>query len=169
MDSLFNPTYASVKVEPIDTTLNIYKISALKFVGGVLFGSQALGVFYAKSDTDIAILKEQFESMYPHPKEQFSINKYFKVTPSYGVNYLVRTFDNLESLDILVIEHQEHLEVIRKSVEDLQKLPKKDLRMKKDRIRLFQEALVRNGFTRKNYMLRMKRWMHKNFNNLLST
>lgn len=125
-------------------------IAALRFSGAVEFGSRALGVHSEHSDYDFAILKSNYLKLFPNcDLAEIRRDNYFKIKPGYGHNYLKKR----NNIDILVLEHQEHLDTVRKAVEELKTLPTYFLEDKPLRISLYEKSLEVHGFINKNSIL----------------
>jgi len=119
----------------------------LVFLGAVAFGSRALNVHTKHSDYDFAILRSTYDK-FTEGKDRFNavpIKDYFKVVPPYGNNTLIKANILNKNYDILLIEHKEHLDIIRKSVQDL-KNSSYNLHNKQRRIAMYELALLQNGF-----------------------
>jgi len=137
-------------------------ISKLRFCGAIEFGSRALNVNTNKSDYDFAILRSNYEELFKGENlPEFPLDNYFRVLPAYGRNTLLPNFQIMEktsflgpfardfnALDLLIIEHQEHLNMINNAVKALHKCPKQDLCIKEFRIELYEKELEHQGFIR---------------------
>lgn len=149
--------------------------SKLRFVGAVEFGSRALGVNTNRSDYDFAMTAKAFEEFFGNSSYQLRYNdtleKYFKVTPPDGFNqifkyYLEGTSFNSHYLDVIVVEFEEDLEVIRKAVKETAIHPTFKLRNKAFRIKAYETALFNNGWihTRKSLGTRLSNKVTKTLN-----
>ena len=128
-------------------------IAALKFSGAVEFGSRALGVHRERSDYDFAILESTYLKLFPNCDiVRIPISEYFKISPGYGQNYL-KKHSLVDNIDIIVLEHQEHLDIVRKAVEELKTLPTYFLEDRSLRISLYEKSLEARGFIHKNATL----------------
>jgi len=148
----------------------ILTIAQLRFAGAVEFGSRALGVENEYSDYDFAILRSNFEKLFENSglPNEYTIKTYFKVIPPYGNNSMARgafTVDvgrrNID-VDLLVLEHQEHLNTIATAVSTIQVNPRRRLFIKAVRIELFEQALLKEGF-RLRWPVAIARWLMKTF------
>ena len=130
----------------------------LKFLGAVAFGSRALGVHDKYSDYDFAILRNTYEKFTEHNDNfpELPLDNYFKVMPPNGNNTLIKCNVKDKQYDLLLVEHQEHLDIIKKSVEDIKHLPYKYTN-KQDRIRAYERALLSNGF-KLDWRYKVIRW-----------
>ena len=171
--------FAQAKTEYI--TPSTISTDALIFLGGKLFGSRALGVNAQYADYDIAILKETFD-IYIQDKEVISFNKgvidtYFEVIPPYGTNVILLhvAVDTGHTADILLFEYKTHVEAVASAVEAIKDLPVYELQGKANRIALYQQALLDEGWVHKDHKARAKyipermlRWTVKNSKSLLT-
>ena len=118
----------------------------------VMFGSRALGCFSEGSDYDFAILEKDlpvspdinFKGHY------FDVDNYLKHYPEGATFILKFPFSSLfleeTNVDLLVLKKEEDLEVVRKSMEDMKKIPKHILKDKNTRIELYQKCLENYGW-----------------------
>ena len=106
----------------------------------VVFGSHSLGVARPDSDIDIAILwKDLPEELSNLPLN--SLDKYFDVYPKYESSLL-----RLERVDIVLLREPSDLDVVKKSVKDLQGIHKYMLEDKRFRIETYEMALRKYGW-----------------------
>lgn len=142
-------------------------IAALRFSGAVEFGSRALGVASKYSDYDFAILRANFNNLFENNMpDEFPIKNYFRVIPPKGNNTLahkVKTDDN-NYVDLLVLEHQEHLDMLKNAINSIKYNPKYSPWMydKVKRIRIFEDALSDAGFITR-WPVRLSNWILKTF------
>lgn len=140
-------------------------IDALRFTGGVEFGSRALGVHTDNSDYDFAISLATYEQMDTTSHKRLPIGNYFKVSPKTGNNFLVKALSDRGSLDLLVLEHPSDVDKIRNAVKYMiNSFSSIDLAIKNYRINKFEKALLREGFIL-NWRFRAIKW----FANLTNT
>lgn len=115
---------------------------------GVLYGSRALGVDTDKSDYDYAILLEHIRPVYSL-EDIDSPRRYFKYLPedgAYGILYKV-PLPNNEVTDILILNDEDDLQVVRDAISDLQRVPTYLLQDKATRVTLYQTALKEYGWS----------------------
>ena len=127
-------------------TINIAK---LRFSGAVEIGSKALGVSTEHSDNDFVMLRKHFHELTNglYEKDELSINNYFTVYPKTGKNTMIHKMWTDDGLtDILLLEHESDLEIVRSAMESLKRFSKSVLSNKCQRIALFEEALLARGF-----------------------
>lgn len=146
-------------------------VPKLLFAGAVEFGSRALNVDYERSDYDFAMLRSNFYKLMENSNYFFTIlpiKNYFKIIPRYGKNSLIRglMIGNIFSgtkLDILILEHQEHIDIIRKSVDFVKTTySTKLLKGKNFRIKVYEQALEKYGF-QKQMKYKIADWIIKHF------
>ena len=130
----------------------------LKFLGAVAFGSRALGVHDRYSDYDFAILRSTYEKFAEHNDNfpELPLSNYFKVIPPHGNNTLIKCYIQNKQYDLLIIEHQKHLDIIKKSIQDIKHMARV-LVNKQDRIRACERALLSNGF-KLDWRYKVIRW-----------
>lgn len=119
---------------------------------GVQFGSTALGVQSVNSDWDVYMLKSTFQTLFKKHKnieEQLvGSHVYSNLLPpndTCKILYKYKTVDN-HYCDILVVEKQETLELMKLVMQDMEKIPQYMLKDKAFRIAAFQEAQIHYGF-----------------------
>ncbi|RLG71834.1 MAG: hypothetical protein DRO08_04150, partial [Thermoprotei archaeon] len=131
----------------------------LRFDGAVEVGSRALGVEKSSSDYDFAMLRTNFDNLVAGNNyinaTAGDVSKYFNVVPAYSSCSLVVAYITGKT-DILLLEKQSHVDIIRKSISDMRKLPKYLYQAKSRRIALYQAILLRNGFVHSDYKQRIK-------------
>jgi hypothetical protein len=140
-------------------------ISQLRFCGAVEFGSRALGVNFFYSDYDFAILRSSFDKLFENNKpDEFQIKHYFKVVPPKGNNTIVVKYqlDTGDYLDLLILEHKEHVTAIKRAVNSCTLHHPTHLRQKHRRIALFEKALLNEGF-RTRWPVLISNWILKTF------
>ena len=127
-------------------TINIAK---LRFAGAVEIGSKALGVNTEHSDNDFVMLRKHFHELTNglYEKDELSINNYFTAYPKTGNNTMIHKMWTGDGLtDILLLEHESDLDIVRNAMESIKHFPKLVLSNKSQRIALFEEALLVRGF-----------------------
>lgn len=119
---------------------------------GVQFGSTALGVQSVNSDWDVYMIKSTFQTLFKKHKnieEQLvGSHVYSNLLPpndTCKILYKYKTIDN-HYCDILVVEKQETLELMKLVMQDMKKIPQYMLKDKAFRIAAFQEAQIHYGF-----------------------
>jgi len=131
----------------------------LRFAGAVEFGSRALGVERDSSDYDFAMLRTNFTNLIAGNNHidaiVVDVSKYFEVVPAYSTCSLIVT-DIAGNTGILLLEKQSHVDIIRKSIDDMLKLPRSLYQAKPRRTELYQAILLRNGFVHSDYKQRIK-------------
>lgn len=135
---------------------NYLSIDALRFTGAVEFGSRALDVPPTNyTDHDVAVTREMADKIL-ETKDGYRvccIDTYFNVVPKSEGNYLIRglySHGDSNEIDLLVLENQSDLDIVKKSVEDIKNLDKMFLQVKSNRIKAYQKALKKNGWKYKN-------------------
>ena len=142
-------------------TIDTLTIVKLKFAGAIEFGSVALDVHTNESDTDLAILKSNFNTLLSSEDLMlFDIKDYFRVIPSSGQNYIIPNmilnYGN-EIVDLLVIEHKKDITAIKNAVKYVKATySKRILANKIVRIALYEDALLQNGFIETTEELKWK-------------
>jgi len=119
-----------------------------------LFGSRALDVADELSDYDFAISLKEFSKLNKEnrlPEGCYvDIMKYMQALPHNPVElYSIQLEDKNENVylvDLLIFECPLDVEVIKKSIKALQQYPKQMLIYKCERVKLYNEQLVKNGF-----------------------
>lgn len=141
---------------------NYLSIDALKFTGAVEFGSRALGVSATNYvDHDVAVTREIADKIL-ETRDGYRvccIDDYFNVVPKSEGNYLIRGLYNhgdSNEIDLLVLENQSDLDIVKKSVEDIKNLDKMFLQVKSNRIEAYQKALKKNGWKYKDIKTAIK-------------
>ena len=137
-----------------------FSVNKLLFAGGVLFGSRALNVETADSDYDIAILHSNLNTLLSSSPIKLVIvplENHFEVVPPYGHNYLIKGLEFTEGpVDIIVLEHQEHLDMIRKSTGTVLQSTSNLLLKDKDIRRLvYMKAMKQHGFGKPSLFRRL--------------
>jgi len=132
---------------------------SILFSGGVMFGSRALGVDKHHSDYDIAICKANFKALVADrdiPFSTYPIDDYFEVVPPSGDNNLLkyRDYKTGDSIDIVVLEHQHDVDIMRAAIAELRLSPKSELTPKHWRITAFEKALLKLGHIRNTNLRR---------------
>ena len=141
---------------------NYLSIDALRFTGAVEFGSRALGVSATNyADHDVAVTRE-IAGKILETKDGYSvccIDDYFNVVPKSEGNYLIRglySHGDSNEIDLLVLENQSDLDIVKKSVEDIKGLDRMFLQVKSNRIKAYQKALKKNGWKYKDIKTAIK-------------
>jgi len=146
-------------IHAVPTQSAFLTIDKLLFAGAVPFGSRALDVDNANADYDFAMLRTNFETLMKDDTDTalrlVPAERYFKIVPPWSTASMIVV--NLKGkTDILLLEKQWHVDAVRKSVEDLKELPRYHYTYKPDRVRLYQLALLHNGFVHNDYKERIK-------------
>lgn len=108
----------------------------------VQFGSRPLGVHTNESDFDFAILKEDlpdFDYKLVDPRRYFNV---LPINSKLILGYKV----NGKRMDILVLDLQTDLDVVRTVINDLINVPKYLLAQKHIRLDLYEKALLHYGW-----------------------
>lgn len=111
----------------------------------VMIGSRALGVNTDDSDTDIACLYDDLPE-YLKERDKLDASLYFNTLPI-GNIMLIRYIE--PSVDIIIYENIEQLNIIRQCIDDLKLVPKCILKNKQLRCLLFEELMLHYGFKRR--------------------
>jgi len=117
-----------------------------------LIGSRALGINTEESDYDLVIhindlpryLLDRVINI------DLSLARYFNLLPKHGNGHILRGFTGASGnskVDIIALESQEDINIIKQSLEDLKQCPYYMLKNKQTRINLFETALKNYGFT----------------------
>ena len=114
----------------------------------VMIGSRALGVDTNDSDTDIACLYDDLPE-YLKEVDKLDASLYFNILPI-GDIMLIRYAK--PSVDIIIYENIEQLNIIRQCIDDLKLMPKCILKNKQLRCLLFEELMLYYGFERRGYL-----------------
>jgi len=124
----------------------IEKILSLK--SAFLFGSRQLGVHGKKSDFDIGLLIDDIpeEYMYCLTSGRM-LENYMRVLPSKDCSSIFR-INTHRGFDLLVFREKSHYNVFKDATEYVNTLDPETQRTKKDRIRIFEEALISRGWVR---------------------
>ena len=139
------PFTSPIKPWEQDNTSTI-TVPQLLFAGGVMFGSKALGVSYKQSDTDIAILRSNYDKL-ALDFVQNDIKGYFNVLPSTGHNTVARIKD--EHINIIILEHQHDIDIIQASIDELKTYPTYVTKYKDARVAMYQAILLNNSWVPK--------------------
>ena len=124
----------------------VEKILSLK--SAFLFGSRQLGVHKKKSDFDIGLLISDIPEEYEYYLTAGRILKnYMRVLPSEDC-YSIFRINTYRGFDLLVFREKSHYDVFKAATEYVNTLDPETQRTKKDRIRIFEEALISRGWVR---------------------
>jgi len=145
---------------PVNRATIPIDVGKLSFIGGVLFGSRALGVDHYDSDYDYCVLHSNLDALLETSKVGLHIvplEEHFDCMPPYGLNYLIKALKfNNDSVDLLVLEHQEHVNMMHKATSEVASRATKLLLKDKDiRKSLYKDALLNNGFVRNTWWRRL--------------
>jgi len=114
---------------------------------GVEFGSRALDVHQEHSDYDYAVLSEHLEDFcFSHCNAE----NYFKVLPENDYEVALKIPFKDSSVDIIILDKAEDLEVVSKAINDLKSIPKYLLQDKLFRIDAYEKALIFYGWVDKD-------------------
>ena len=131
-------------------------VDKLLFAGAISFGSRALNVDTRSADHDFAMLKTNFDNLIKDSTDRVELvtaEHYFTVVPAWSTPLLVVTRIEGIKIDILLFSKKAYIDIVKKSIRDMQKLPKYMYYNKKHRRVLYQKTLLRNGFVHSNYCL----------------
>lgn len=117
-----------------------------------LIGSRALGINTEKSDYDLLVHITDLPNYLLDRINcrNLSIERYFNLLPKYGKGHILRRQTRASgnsSVDLIVLTHQEDINIIKQSMEDLKQCPAYMLKEKHIRIALFESSLKHYGFT----------------------
>lgn len=119
---------------------------------GVPIGSMALGVPTSTSDYDVYMTADAYGKLFKHSISQcldaINSTNYNAIQPRDGyckIRYKFKTADN-HFCDILVLEYDSDLAIIKLAMNDLAVIPKYLMKDKAFRIAAFQNALLHYGF-----------------------
>jgi len=125
-------------------------LSKLRFAGAVEFGSRALNAHTKNSDYDYAILHSNLAKFLETTQCTLhlnDLNKSFDIAPTYGDNYFIYNMVADEGyVDIVVLEHQEHVDAFSNAVMVTRNTSLLILKDKKRRTEIFRKALLMEGF-----------------------
>ena len=125
-------------------------INQITFAGAIPIGSQALQVNTEWPDYDFVMLREDFHRLtYNNYVEQENdIKHYFTAYPRTGHNTMVSKIKIREGLaDVILFEHKSDVEIVRKAMSNMTGYSKKYLKHKRQRVALFEQHLIKLGFT----------------------
>lgn len=145
-------TYTEITVEEL---INDYN--------AVIFGSAALGLEHKDIDLALSSTNTKFEDLKLKLRfsERLDISTYCQSSPESGFYGLYRLqTDSGKKIDLLILNNDEDLDVIRSTIVDLNKIPKYFLEYKPDRIWLYQKGLRHRGWepSVQEFSLRPGRW-----------
>ena len=124
----------------------VEKILSLK--SAFLFGSRQLGVHKEKSDFDIGLLIRDIPEEYEYCLTAGRIlRNYMRVLPSEDC-YSIFRINIHRGFDLLVFREESHYNVFKDATEYVNTLDPEAQRIKKNRILIFEEALISRGWVR---------------------
>ena len=159
--SSFGSGYSWPSGDTATTTAHIDP-RALEFLGGVVFGSTALGCTTSDSDFDIAIDLDTIDAMGGMGKLRGTpllLLEYFDVIPTDNVAYLIK--DTINGVDIIVFEHKATLEQFKLAVEATKRYDPLLLTDKPTRIKIFENELLIVGFVPRRFISKIIHNVHK--------
>ena len=109
----------------------------LLFSGAVRFGSKVLCDNYR--DEDFVIVRANWDKVTNGTKysREANVSNYFSVIPPYGGSLI-----KFDGVDVIVLEEQSHVVMVKKSVKYLQdNYSKQELSIKDFRVKVFEEQL----------------------------
>lgn len=135
-------------------------VAKLQFAGGVLFGSRALNANTPASDYDFVILHSNLNLLLEHVAVDLAFGKlsqHFDCIPPYGNNYILKGLKFRDvKVDILIMEHQVHVDAIAKTTMYVRESASTLLLKDKDiRKALYLEGMLANGFIKNNIVSRI--------------
>ena len=133
----------------------------LRFAGAIQFGSQALNAATPGSDTDYVISAKGFNAFIENIDCSLYLNDLEQTCdtiPPTGTNYFIRNFLTDEGhIDIVVLEHQKHVQAMANAVAVVKQLPAIQRKTKSIRVEAFRKALLAEGFISVNTWYKFKK------------